>query len=124
MKAQIEGWIARDEGGDLHLFTAKPCRVENRKCGRISLLSRWENAPEQKDCFLLPHKMFFQEFQWEDEPKKATMTIETGWVGRLTKGEQGLLKAFEIQKRIDSGELTEIDGLKLLLEELKEINDD
>lgn len=120
MEEQRRGWIARDEGGELHFFFAKPCRIENRKDGSTSLLSIWANSPNGNDSYKLPPMMFFPELQWENEPKKATMTIETGWAGQDL---EALHKVSEIQKRIDSGEITDLEGLRLLLEELREMND-
>ena len=120
MKKQIHGWITRDEDGHLHFFIAKPCRIENSKSGTQSLPSIWANSPNE-DGYELPGRMYYPEVKWEDEPKKATLKVDLGWTNEeMSLGMEMLLKVSAIQKRVDSGEITDIDGLRLSLDVMKE----
>ena len=120
MKKQIQGWIARDENGYLHFFTGKPIRLENRKSGTMSLPSIWATSPGGRDSFKLPTGIH-QEIDWEDEPKKATLKVDLGWTNEeMSEGMEMLLKVSAIQKRVESGEITDVEGLRLSLEVMKE----
>lgn len=58
----IDGWVARDENGDLYAYIERP--TKRKTC--------W-NAPSQ--CMMLDENLY-PEVQWEDEePKEVALII-------------------------------------------------
>ena len=66
--SKVKGWVARDRGGDLHIFKAKPDRVkdnlgldyDNYWCGEYIT---------ELDCDIFP------DLTWESEPIEVELLI-------------------------------------------------
>lgn len=64
MKDAIEGWVARDECGDIAIFSDKP----HRDLG----LGMWTPA---RHAFLFPRKDEYSDVTWNSEPQKVKVII-------------------------------------------------
>ena len=64
MKDAIEGWVARDEDGDIAIFSDKPHRE--------LVLGMWTPA---RHAFLFPRKDEYPDVTWNSEPQKAKVII-------------------------------------------------
>jgi hypothetical protein len=64
MKVAIEGWVARDECGDIAIFSNKP----HRDLG----LGMWTPS---RNAFLFPRKDEYPDVTWNSEPQKVKVII-------------------------------------------------
>ena len=64
MKDAIEGWVARDECGDIAIFSNKP----HRDLG----LGMWTPS---RNAFLFPRKDEYPDVTWNSEPQKVKVII-------------------------------------------------
>lgn len=64
MKDAIEGWVARDECGDIAIFSDKPYRDLG--------LGMWTPA---RHAFLFPRKDEYPDVTWNSEPQKVKVII-------------------------------------------------
>ena len=64
MKDAVEGWVARDECGDIAIFSDKP----HRDLG----LGMWTPA---RHAFLFPRKDEYPDVTWNSEPQKVKVII-------------------------------------------------
>lgn len=64
---ELEGWVARDEDGELYLYKDKPLRGSEQ----------WRENPALITGLIELRKELFPEVQWsDDEPTKVKITIE------------------------------------------------
>lgn len=63
-KAKLEGWVARDEDGSLHLFEVEPRRLEDKH--------RWWDRDYHATGL---DKSEFPDLEWEDEPIYVKLII-------------------------------------------------
>ena len=64
---ELEGWVARDEDGELYLYTEKP-----RKDGDL-----WNVDIINSSCLMELRSALFPEVQWsDDEPTRVSITIK------------------------------------------------
>ena len=64
VKDAIEGWVARDECGDIAIFSNKP----HRDLG----LGMWTPS---RNAFLFPRKDEYSDVTWNSEPQKVKVII-------------------------------------------------
>ena len=64
VKDAIEGWVARDECGDIAIFSNKP----HRDLG----LGMWTPS---RNAFLFPRKDEYPDVTWNSEPQKVKVII-------------------------------------------------
>ena len=64
---ELEGWVARDEDGDLYLYKDKPLRRSEQ----------WHEDPVSITGLIELRKEWFPEVQWSDkEPTRVSITIK------------------------------------------------
>ena len=64
---EIEGWLARDEDGELYLYRDKPLRGSEQ----------WHENPVSITGLIELRRELFPEIKWsDDEPTKVKITIE------------------------------------------------
>ena len=64
MKDAIEGWVARDECGDIAIFSNEPHRDLE--------LGMWTPS---RNAFLFPRKDEYSDVTWNSEPQKVKVII-------------------------------------------------
>lgn len=64
---ELEGWVARDEDGELYLYKDKP----------LSGSEQWHENPVSITGLIELRKEWFPEVQWSDEePTRVSITIK------------------------------------------------
>ena len=65
--AELEGWVARDEDGELYLYKDKPLRGSEQ----------WHENPVSITGLIELTRELFPEIKWsDDEPTKVSITIK------------------------------------------------
>ena len=73
-KYSVKGYVARDNDGALFFHTKRPKR-HNPRTHEDNVVRYWMDGGYR---FMLPEKMYaFMYLQWEDEPIKVTLSIES-----------------------------------------------